>query len=232
MIISKDNEKIKHLNKLKLKKNRDKEEQFLIFGEHLITEAKNNSIEIVEIFTSNPNKGGTLISKELMKQINFTESPYDIIAICKKNHKTELSSKILLLEDVQDPDNVGALIRSASAFGFDTVVLSNKCADIYNDKTIRASKGSIFQINIIRTDIYEFVKKMKEQNYKVYITELTSEANPKLEENIILVLGNEGQGISQVMRELSDYSLTIKTKNVESLNVNVAGSILMYEWSK
>lgn len=232
MIISKDNEKIKLLNKLKLKKHRDKENKFIIFGEDLILEAKNHG-NIIEIFTSNPNKGGTLISKELMKTLNFTETPFDTLAIVDKLNKEELSNNILILEDVQDPSNVGALIRSAAAFGFETVILSNKSADIYNDKTIRASKGSIFHINIIRTDIYEIIKSLKSEDYFVYVTDLEGTSDfTNLQKKCVLILGNEGQGISEEAISLANETLTIKTKNVESLNVNVAGAILMYEWSK
>lgn len=231
MIISKDNEKIKYINKLKQKKHRDKENKFLVFGDDLILEAKKHDV-IIEVYTSNPNKGGTLVSKELMKQLNYTVTPFDTLAICHKLLEKEPSSLILLLEDVQDPDNVGALLRSASAFNFTTVILSNKSADLYNDKTVRASKGALFDLNIIRTDVISKAEELKSLGYKLYITDVNGSESPKLAAKSVLVLGNEGSGVSTQMKELADESLTIKTSNVESLNVNVAGSILMYEWSK
>lgn len=231
MIQSKENEQIKYLNKLKLKKYRDLENKFLVFGDHLILEAKNTN-SIVDIYTSNPNKGGTLVSKEIMKELNFTLTPYDILAVC---HKVDLdinSNKVLVLEDVQDPDNVGVLLRSALAFGFDKVLLSNKSADVYNDKTIRASKGAFFYLDIKRVVLLEEVIKYKNDGYHVYITDVDGSSDLLLSNKALLVLGNEGQGISDEMAAISNSSLSIKTNTVESLNVNVAGSILMYEWSK
>lgn len=232
MILSKDNSRIKLLQKLKLKKYRDSESLFLVFGDHLITEAKKHGV-VLEVYTSNPSKGGTLISKDIMSNLNYTETPFDTLAVCKKLEEKELTSLILVLEDVQDPDNVGALLRSASAFGFETVILSNKCADIYNDKTIRASKGALFHLNIIRSkDIIDTVSNLGNEGYSIYTTDLNASKSLELKEKSILVLGNEGQGISVEMSKLANYNLVINTKNVESLNVSVAGAILMYEWSK
>lgn len=231
MIISKDNETIKYLKKLKQKKYRDAENKFLVFGDHLVSEALNNG-KVLNIYTSNENKEGILITDNIMKELNFTETPYDILAVCEKVDKDFKSDKILVLEDVQDPDNVGALLRSASAFGFSTVLLSNKCADCYNEKTIRASKGAIFHLDIKRVDVYKKINELKELGYVVYTTDVRGTNKGKLLDNCVLVLGNEGQGVSDQMQSLADYKLTIKTKNVESLNVAIAGSILMYEWSK
>ncbi|MDY0277505.1 MAG: RNA methyltransferase [Acholeplasma sp.] len=232
MITSSENEKIKLLKKLKLKKYRDQENRFLVFGEHLIEEAnKYNCIE--EVFTSNENKEGTLISPILMKTINFTETPYDRVALCKKVINNIKSDKILVLEDVQDPDNVGALLRSASAFGFMHIILSDRCADIYNEKTIRASKGALFHLNIERSrNIINEVTKLQHLNYKVYSTGVKGTKEYNVDRKIVLVLGNEGSGVSKELMTISDYEVVIKTKNVESLNVAIAGSILMYEWSK
>ncbi|WP_162140138.1 TrmH family RNA methyltransferase [Haploplasma axanthum] len=231
MIISKDNETIKYLKKLKQKKYRDAENKFLVFGDHLVSEALNNG-KVLNIYTSNENKEGILITDNIMKELNFTETPYDILAVCEKVDKDFKSDKILVLEDVQDPDNVGALLRSASAFGFRTVLLSNKCADCYNEKTIRASKGAIFHLDIKRVDVYKKINELKELGYVIYTTDVRGTNKGKLLDNCVLVLGNEGQGVTDQMQGLADYKLTIKTENVESLNVAIAGSILMYEWSK
>lgn len=231
MITSKDNEKIKYIKKLKQKKYRDKENVFLIFGDHLIEEAKKHG-EIVSIFTSNENKEGILISNEIMKELNYTETPFDILAICKKVIKIHENNKILALADVQNPDNLGALIRSASAFGFTKILISNKTADIYNDKTIRASQGAIFHLDIKRTNLVEELKKLKETGYTIYATDVAGSSNPKIDLKSVLILGNEGSGVPLELIELSNELVIIKTLNVESLNVAIAGSILMYEWSK
>ena len=231
MIKSKDSKQIKHLKKLKMKKYRDLHEEFIVFGDHLITEAiKSNSV--TELSTSNPNKEGILISEQLMKELNETVTAFDQLALVKKTRKTIESDKILVLEDVQDPDNVGALLRSALAFGFNKVILSNKSADIYNDKTIRSSQGALFHLDIERTDVISALKDLKNKDYKVITTMLNGSSEFPKANKIALVMGNEGSGISSEVELLSDFKLTIKTSGVESLNVLVAGSILMYEGSK
>lgn len=231
MIKSKDSKQIKHLKKLKMKKYRDLHEEFIVFGDHLITEAiKSNSV--AELYTSNPNKEGILISEQLMKELNETVTAFDQLALVKKTRKTIESDKILVLEDVQDPDNVGALLRSALAFGFNKVILSNKSADIYNDKTIRSSQGALFHLDIERTDVISALKDLKNKDYKVITTMLNGSSEFPMASKIALVMGNEGSGISSEVELLSDFKLTIKTSGVESLNVLVAGSILMYEGSK
>lgn len=227
MIISKDNLKIKHLIKLKQKKYQTEFDEFLVFGEHLIEEANKYNL-IKEIYTTNNQKSGNLISKEIMKQISFTESPSERVAVVKKSVLNIKSDKILILEDVQDPNNVGALLRSASAFGFKEVYLSEKSADIYNDKVIRASQGSIFQLKIERLNVIEKIKELKVKGFNIYVTLLNGDESISFDEKAVLVLGNEGSGVSSEVIALADKKITIKTSTVESLNVVVAGSILMY----
>lgn len=230
MITSKENSKVKHLKKLSNKKYRDETGEFLIFGEHLIEEAEKHS-KIKELYTTNNEKKGLLITKSIMSHISPLKSITERVAIVDKLNIKFESNKVLILEDVQNPNNVGALLRSASAFGFKKVILSNRCADIYNEKTISASKGAIFHLDITRTDIYEEIKKLKKDGYHVIATSLTAKGSSSYENKIALVLGNEGQGISDKARNLADSFQMIKTETVESLNVVVAGSILMYEWS-
>lgn len=231
LIESKQNPQIKHLNKLNQKKYRDEYNEFLVYGEKLVSLAKEKGI-VKEVYTSNPNKGGILITKKLMGELSVTKTDYDILAICeKKNHPID-SNKILVLEDIQDPTNVGALLRSALAFNFKHVILSNKCADIYNDKTIRASGGALFSLFVERNDIYQKINKYKKEGYKVYGAD-AHKSGTKIDKSTksILVLGNEGMGLSNEIKPLIDSFINIPTNEVESLNVSVAGSILMYEWS-
>ena len=190
MIESKNNEKIKYLKKLTQKKYRDENNEFLIFGEHLIEEAEKHG-EIVSIYTTNNAKRGLLISQAIMNDLSFTKTPYERVAIAKKVNKTFDSNKVLVLEDIQDPSNVGALLRSAAAFGFKKVYISNKTADIYNERVIRASQGSIFHLEIIRTNIYQAIKKLKEDGYSVIVADINQESEDTYNNKIVLVLGNE-----------------------------------------
>lgn len=230
MIESKDNQQIKYIKKLQTKKYRDEYNEFLIFGEHLIEEAEKHG-EIVKIYTTNHEKKGLLISKNLMKELNFTKTAFDRLAIVKKVNKEINSNKVLILEDIQDPTNVGALLRSAAAFGFKKVIISDKTADIYNERCIRASQGSIFHLSVLRTNIYKEIEKLKANGYSIIVADLNEENEINYTNKLAIVLGNEGSGVTDQVRELADALVTIKTETVESLNVSVAGSILMYEWS-
>lgn len=231
MIESTSNEKYKHLKKLiEQKKYRDENDEFVVFGEHLIEEAKKHS-KISAIYTTNNEKSGVLISKNLMKELSQTVTPFERLAVVKKVNKDIESDKVLVLEDVQDPNNVGALLRSAAAFGFKKVLVSSKTADIYNDKVIRASQGSIFHLDIKRCDIYKEILNLKNKGFNVVVADIDANSEIELFDKIVLILGNEGNGITETAKSLADSIVTIKTEIVESLNVSVAGSILMYEWS-
>jgi TrmH family RNA methyltransferase len=232
MITSKDNAKIKYINKLKQKKFRDKEQKFLIFGEHLIMEALNTNQEL-EIYTTNPDKDGILISEPLMKQISFLNNPKDVFAVVSKPNKNKpYSKKILILDDVQDPTNVGALIRSAVGFGFETIIASNKSADFYNEKVISSSQGAIFHANLVRTDLVKEIEKLKKSNYQIIGSFPLGGKDLKTfkaKEKFVLILGNEGSGIKKEVEDMLDEKVKIETTKIESLNVAVAGAIFMYK---
>jgi len=233
MITSKDNDQIKHILKLQTKKHRDLHQAFLVYGEHAIEEAIKQGFEI-DIYTSDPNREGTLISESLMKQLSLTDSPLSIIGIVKKKEPQPFSNRILMLDDVQDPGNVGTLIRSAVGFGFDTIIASPNSADFYNEKTIRATQGNLFYANLVRQPLIETLTSLKEQGYKVFTTALgqtaTNIKDVSLPEKCVLVLGNEGAGVSKEVMAISDQLVYIQTRDIESLNVAMAGSIIMYEW--
>jgi len=230
LIESKQNKQFKLWVKLKTKKYRDQHDMFLVYGEHLIDKAKEKEM-LLDVITSNPNKEGILISEELMKELQQTPSWIDAIGLCKKESLIQKSSRVLCLDDVQDPDNVGALIRSAAAFGFTHIILSHQSADLYNEKTIRASKGALFDCYIERKPLYDAIKNLKENGFQIIAADAHESGDVSNEvNNIALILGNEGHGISSEIKSLVDRYVTIETQNVESLNVSVAGAIIMYVW--
>ncbi len=214
-----------------LKKYRDIHGLFLVYGTHQIEKAKQAGA-IESIITSNPLLEGTLIDESLMDELQQTETPFDQIAVCKKLNLKRESKKILMLDDVQDPDNVGALIRSAAAFGFVHVILSHGSADLYNEKTIRASKGSIFDVYVERKPLVEAISQLRPKGYTILYADAHEEGTMTNVNHVVLILGNEGHGVNPSLRALADASVTIETEHVESLNVSVAGGILMYEWRK
>lgn len=231
MIISKQNKQFKLWKKLKTKKHRDLNDLFLVYGQHLIDKAKEKGA-LIEVLTSNSEIKGTLIAKELMDELQQTETYIDQIGVCKKINEPLLSNKILILDDVQDPDNVGALIRSATAFDFRHIILSHKSADLYNEKVIRASKGALFDCYIERAHLVSKIEELKNDGFLIIGADAHENGKTTHTQKIALILGNEGQGLSEEVKEICDQFATIKTSHVESLNVSIAGSILMYEWRK
>jgi TrmH family RNA methyltransferase len=228
-ITSKQNKTFKMWKNLKTKKYRDAEGMFLVYGEHLIEKAKQHDA-IVEVISTHQHGQNTVLSKDLMDELQQAETYFDDIAVCKKTNPLIESNKILMLDDVQDPDNVGALIRSAAAFGFLHVIVSLKSADFYNEKTIRASKGSIFDVYLERKPLEEAIVELRTKGYQIVYADAHEKGSDIKREKVVLILGNEGHGISERVKSLADRSIHIMTNNVESLNVSVAGGILMYEW--
>ena len=158
---STDNKTIKNLKKLTIKKYRDQENLFLIEGEHLILEAHKYGLLKTLILPENSNfilnVETMYVSNSVLKYLSELETP-TMIGVCKKIEETTLGDKILVLDDIQDPGNLGTIIRSSVAFNIDTVVLSSNTVDLYNSKVIRASQGMIFGVNIIKRDLLNFIK--------------------------------------------------------------------------
>lgn len=233
VITSVNNPLIKDTVKLHKKKYRDDRKVFIIEGYHLFEEAKKYNI-IRQVFTVDETITGTNVihvSETVFNKLSQMKTPQKVLCVCNKLNNKELSDKVLILEKLQDPGNLGTLLRSALAFGFDTVILDNT-VDLYNDKVIRSTQGAMFKLNILQMSTIDFIRQHKE--YYVYGTSLhgglVTETIPPLK--FALILGNEGAGVSIEVLEKANQNITIRTKDVDSLNVGVAGSILMYEMSK
>ena len=159
-----------------------------------------------------------------------------MIGICKKIESNDIGNKVLILDQIQDPGNLGTIIRSAVAFSFDTIILSNDSVDLYNSKVIRASQGMIFNLNIKRCNLTDIIPKLKKENYKIFGTRVTGGNDIKsIEKNnkFAIIMGNEGNGLSLDIQKLCDEFIYIKmNEKCESLNVGVATSIILYELSK
>ncbi len=234
------NDKIKELAKLKRKKYRDLTNNFLVEGEHLVEEADqaNRLIEVIilEGYDHPTECKKTFVSLEVMKKLTDLDSPTNIIGVCRKNETNELlGKKFLLLDEIQDPGNLGTIIRSAVAFNIDTIILSENTVDLYNPKVVRATQGMLFHINIISLESFDAINKLKKLGIKIYGTDVVSGVDVKSLSNIdkesfVLVMGNEGNGVREEIKNLCDKNIYIKMNdNVESLNVAIATSILLYE---
>lgn len=237
VITSVNNDKIKNICKLNEKKYRDSTNTFLIEGEHLVLEAIRSNLlkELILLEDINIPFNGPIIyvNDKVMKRISSMDSYPKAIGICYKKKEEDIGNKVLILEDIQDPGNLGTIIRSSMAFGVDTIILSKKCADLYSSKVIRSTQGMIFHINIIIRDIEDTIKYLKDNNYTIYGTKVDGGVDIRdinIPKRYALIIGNEGRGMSDNISKLCDEYLYIKmNKMVESLNAGVATSILLYE---
>lgn len=232
MISSLTNNKVKELVKLNTPKGRKESQLFIVEGEHLVSEAKQYGI-VKEIYTIKEDLEGQLVSIQVMNKICNTNTTVSQIAVCRMLDNKKISDKILILDGIQDPGNMGALMRSAKAFNFNTIFLCDGCVDIYNDKVIRSSQGAIFKLNYLYGDKIEFINSLKD--YSVYGTNVINGIDvkdAKKYDKVALIIGNEGKGISKEISDLGLKNLYIKMDNTESLNASVAGAILMYELNK
>ena len=238
LITSVNNERVKELVRLKEKKYRDKCGLFFIEGYDIVSEAYKNGV-IKELYVLDGVECSmdvpvTYVSMDVMKKISDMESVSEYYAVCYKKEESDIGNRMIMLDGIQDPGNLGTIIRSAVAFNFDTVVLSKSTVDLYNPKVIRSTKGMLFNINIIVRDLESFISEL--DDYVVYGTDVVNGndvRNIDVSEKIGIVFGNEGRGISSGVRELCDKFMYIDMNNdCESLNASVAASILMYEVNK
>jgi TrmH family RNA methyltransferase len=240
MITSRQNSIIKKFRKVE-------NEYFMVEGMKLIKEALNADFHLVELLFTEKSQptdlDGTVITEQLSEYISDTESPQGIFALFKrfKRHKSPDSrqldyskqSRLCLLDGVQDPGNVGAIIRSCEAFGFDGIVMSESCVDIFNAKVIRSSAGSAFRLPCVRGDLLEIIPTLEHTIYAAALDEsAVSLREINKNEKISVIIGNEGNGVSKSVLELCDCKLYIPIKNAESLNASVAASIICYELSQ
>lgn len=240
-ITSRANNLIKQTKKLHQKKHRT--HAYLIEGWHLVEEAEKSGASFNHVFATEdyaqavahlPNV--IIVSEEVLADLAQSPSPQGVVAEIGYNVPVlpDISQgRYLVLEDVQDPGNLGTLIRTADAAGFDAVFISDKSADIYNAKTLRSMQGSHFHLPVIRCDIAELIDKAKILKTPVLATTLSSESVDyqmvDKSSRFLLVMGNEGKGISQVVADKADKLVHITMPGqAESLNVAVAGGILMF----
>ncbi len=241
LITSMDNERIKKYIKLKDKKYRDKYNEFIVEGPHLVIEAykkgliKELILEQEEVFPLDINDI-VYVPMEILTKISSVETPQTVMALCsKKEEVNEIGDKVLLIDNIQDPGNLGTIIRSAVAFNIDTIVLSPNTVDLYNPKTIRATQGMFFHVNIMEMDLVDAINILHDKNVPVYGTLVEHGEDIRTlresdKEKYALVVGNEGNGVRDEISSMCDANFYIDmNSNVESLNVAIAASILLYE---
>ena len=259
MITAKDNDKVKYTKSLLKSKNRNKESKFIIEGYRILTlaiecnakidyvfineefEKKTEHVEFLEILKSK-NINTYKTTNKIFNELVDTESTQGILAVVKFNQRTiqeNLKDEhrfVLILDRIQDPGNMGTIIRTADAAGVDAIIALKGCVDIYNPKVIRSTMGSIFDMNIIHATQEEAVRLLKLKNFDIVSSYLdTDNYYDKVEYNYktALVIGNEANGINDELVSKSDVLVKIPIYGkAESLNAAISSAILMYEIKK
>lgn len=250
VIRSNENKNIKLAKSLCMKKYRDINEMFLLEGVRSIMDALSNGVELKMLFYSEAFdisgyvefekvKKKFMVSEKLFADISETKSPQGVIAIASRpQYYTEevvkTSSKLIVLEKVQDPGNMGTIIRTADAAGFDAVILVDGCTDVFGSKVVRSTMGSLFRIPICTVrSVEELGELLKGNGYNIFVTHLEGESlygSIDYSAKNAFVFGNEGSGVSEKMVSLANKLIKIPMLGgAESLNVSIAAAIVMYE---
>lgn len=231
-LTSLNNEFVKHLAKLKQKKYRDETGQVLLEGDHLYREilAANYPHQTIGV-----DQGcDIVITEAIAKKISSTTSGSTFFTLISKQDTPfdNNQSRYLLVDDVQDPGNLGTMIRTAYSFGFDGVILSQHSVDEYNEKCIRATQGALFHIPCIRMDLVEAIQTLQQNSITVFATYLHDDTialeTLNRESRLGIVMGNEGSGVSPHVLAACNGSVKIETSRFESLNVAIATAIVCY----
>ena len=231
VITSRNNERVKFACSLKENSKRKEYKMFLAETiKSLEMALKNDSV--VEVFALqyldiDEKIPQNIVSEDVLKKLSSNVNPEGVVFIAKmQDSKVNDSHKILYLDEINDPGNMGTLLRTALAFDYDLVVTSDKCVSIYNEKVVNSSKGAIFEMPVVKGKLKDY-----KGTHQIIVSNLSKNSCPldelKFEENFVLVLGNESRGVSKEIRQLADVEVIIPIKNIDSLNVAVAGGILM-----
>lgn len=253
-ITSKDNELIKHIRKLKDKKYRDESNEYVVEGVKLVEEAVKENAKIKQIIVCEDTTRTYEIPTHIMLEIARYEcisvsnkifniitqvtNPQGIMAIIEKNAQDaqiDYSQDIIVvLDDVQDPGNLGTILRTVDSIGLNQIIVSKGTADAFNSKVVRSTMGAIFRIKIIEVEnLAQAIKEMRKHHFKLMVTSLqTKNSIYDIDFNKrIIVIGNEANGVSKEIQDMADEKAKIPMLGrTESLNASVAAGVVMYEY--
>ena len=244
VISSKDNELVKKVKKLKEKKYRDEEDAFIVEGIKMVEEAidENAKIQLIvickEIMYKIAKHECIYVTEKIFNLLTDVKTPQGILAVIgKKGKNTEIDySKdiIIALDGIQDPGNLGTILRTVDSANLGQIIISKNSADCYNTKVVRSTMGAIFRLNIIETDdLVDTLEKMQKNKFEVVVTSLDTTNNIYDIEykNKVIVIGNEANGVSKEVQNIADKKVKIPMLGkTESLNAAVATSIMIYEY--
>ena len=230
--------RIKLIKSLSIRKSRLKHQLFIVEGKKNVNELLKSDFEIESIWSNsnwaklNPSVKVSVISNLELEKISNQKNPNDVLAIVRmKNfNNTSKNGLVVVLDNINDPGNLGTIIRACDWFGVSSIVCSNNSVDMYNPKTVQSSMGSVFRVNIIYTDLIKYLVDIKSSIVGAFL-EGESIRDFPFDENIHLVMGNEANGISEEITKLISRKIKINNyvEGAESLNVAIAASIFLYE---
>ncbi|MFA5235511.1 MAG: RNA methyltransferase [Bacilli bacterium] len=237
-ITSATNPLIKRLHALKSGKGPDSETSFLVYGYHLVSMALQFD-HVETIIASKPLEGvkdkidQIIVPDHIIQKLSGQVSPQDVLAVCRQMNEAPLSGKcIAYLDGVNDPGNLGTILRSAAAFGIDLVMLGKECASRYNQKTVAASQGALFSV-ATRQGNEEDLHELKTRGYRFVGTVLDETAVPlkdfRYPDQCVMFFGSEGHGLRPELVARLDHKIIIPMAHIESLNVAMAAAIVFYD---
>ena len=252
IITSKDNELIKNIKKLKDKKYRDERNEFIVEGIKMVGEAIKEEANIKNIIICDDCYNNCEIPSELKYEIakrkiiyvsqkvfdSITDvtNPQGILAVVEKNKVNDIDYKqdfFLILDDIQDPGNIGTILRTADSINLNQIIVSSKTADAFNPKVVRSTMGAIFRINVIVCeDLSGVISQLKKHKVKIAVTDLKTDKSiyDVDYKKTAVIIGNEANGVSEKLLERADVKIKIPmTGKTESLNAAVATGIILYE---
>ena len=231
---------IKLIKSLALKKNRVKHQLFIVEGKKNVAELINSDYEIDSLFATNNwiNKNSNIsaikVNRSDLERISSQKNPDSVLAIVKIKDSPISSDSgiILVLDNVNDPGNMGTIIRMCDWFGVSSIICSTNTVDRYNPKVVQSAMGSIFRVSIVYTDLLEYLQEVRFPIYGAFMNGENVQ-NVVFPKDFYLVMGNEANGIREDVAKLINRSVKIKNlgAKIESLNVAIATSILLYELS-
>lgn len=240
-ITSLKNPKVAAWKALKDRKGRRESGCFLVEGRKMVEEALASAFDVETVLVQEGMElpdGLTMPVYELpahvLAAVCDTKTPQGIAAVVRMKEQSALGKHIVVLDGVQDPGNVGTIIRTADAAGLDGVLLSNQCADVFSPKVLRATMGSIFRMNLHTTDdLPGELTKLREKGYSILSSQLDGTPfyeREKVAEQFALVIGNEGNGVSEQVQQTATHRVRLPMRGgAESLNAAIAAAIMMYE---
>ena len=249
VITSKDNEIVKNIRKLKEKKYRDETNSFIIEGIKIIEEAIEEKAEIRKIVVCNEYENSfskellykiakydvVYVSTNVFKMLTDVNNPQGILAVVSKNKNENIDFSqdfYLLLDNIQDPGNMGTILRTADSINLNQIIVAKGTADCYNPKVVRSTMGAIFRVKVFECDLVDVIEKLKNNGIKVLATDLNTDNNlynTEFEKTAV-VIGNEANGVSKEVLNISNDRIKIPMiGRTESLNAGVATGIILYE---